>query len=759
MPSDYNASSAVIAALIAHNQVLLLSLNGLPLRRHWIHLAVAAGTGLAACVAGAEPCANTVAAAPAQTTTLTDRLAPISVSAAGAEITASGQTTLTGPVTVTQGRRTLTATQATYADDTQSFKATGSVDYHDPIIHLAGDVGSWNADGSGQFLNGTFDLLSRQGHGRAGDMLLDPSGKLTLTHVDYTSCPMQKPDWMLHANRIVINQKTQEGFARNVHLDIEGIPFLYLPALSFPIGDARRSGFLFPILGQTTNSGFQVAAPYYWDIAPNYDATVTPGFFSSRGASLGSEFRFLSDNSRGSIKTDWVPNDAVSHSDRFNILLTERTDLSPRLRLDTDIHYVSDSAYFQNFGGAADATSVTYLQRAASLTYLDSHWKIIGLVDQFQTIDQAIAPTDRPYARAPEIDVHGHWNEGLGFGFDLRAQGVDFVRPVGTEGLRYRIDPTLSYTWQSPAAFITPTVGYQSLQYQLKNTGLAPDHPSVNAPIATLDAGLSFERETSHWLQTLEPRLLYSYVPYRQQNDLPVFDTGTPDLTYTQLYNANRYVGGDRIADENQLAAGATSRWLDPRSGKQLLSATLGQIYYFTPPRISLPGEPAASAANSSDVVGQVELTAYQNWNLSVGEVWNPHDKQGDLSEVRVRYQPENNQVINLGYRFRRDLLEQLEASFAWPLAHGWNVFARELYSLKDHASVDALGGFEYQACCFKVKLLARHYVSTFTGTRDTSITLQVELNGLSNGSDRTGAFLQQAIRGYSPVNSTTGAP
>ena len=382
--------------VIAHDWVHLLSLTGLTLRRHRIHLAVAASAGLWASVAAPDPCTNAIDAAPTLAVSQNDRLAPIRVLTAGAEIASGGQTTLTGPVTVVQGARTLTASQASYAGVTQSFEVVGAVDYHDPQIHLAGDVGSWNADGNGQFLNGTFDLLSRHGHGRAGNMLLDPSGKLTLTHVDYTSCPLLKPDWMLHADRIVINQKTQEGFARSVRLDIEGIPLLYLPALSFPIGDERRSGFLFPIIGQTTNSGVQIAAPYFWDIAPNYDATLTPGFFSSRGASLGTEFRFMSDHSLGTIKTDWVPNDSISHSDRLNISLTERTDLSPHLRLDTNIHYVSDSAYFQNFGGAADATSVTYLQRAARLTYLDEHWQIIGLVDQFQTIDQAIAPTDRP---------------------------------------------------------------------------------------------------------------------------------------------------------------------------------------------------------------------------------------------------------------------------------------------------------------------------------------------------------------------------
>jgi len=695
---------------------------------------------------------------------------PVEIESAGAEVTVRGEARLKGPVRVQQGPRTLTAGEATYQDSTRSVDVSEAVTYQDSQLTLAGDTGTWNPNGTGEFKNADFLLSQRASHGHAADIKLSADGKLALTDVSYTACPAGRPDWMLRAGRVDIEQATQEGTAHDMTLDVRGIPVLYLPLMSFPVGDARKSGFLFPMIGETSTSGLAIATPYYWNLAPNYDATLTPGYLSLRGATLGSEFRFLTDNSRGTVESDWIPNDIKANSDRGYFKFGERTDFSPHLRLDTNLAYVTDSHYFEDFGSGSDATSVTYLQRAARLTYLDDHWQIVGLIDQFQTINLSIAPIDRPYNRVPEVDVRGHWNDDTGFGAEVHAQAVDFVRGIGVQGLRGRFDPTVSYTWRTPGAYLIPSIGYETLAYALRNVDSGPTSLSISAPKASVDAGLEFERDHGTLLQSLEPRLLYSYVPFRDQSNAPVFDTATPDLNTIQLFKTDRYVGGDRLADENQLAIGATSRLVDLASGRQWLSATLGQIYYFTPPRVTLPTPTVAglptpapttsvTPPNSSDIVGQLDLSAYQNWNVAMGEVWNPHDHRADLTEILVRYQPAPGKIANIGYRFRRDLLEQVEGSFAWPVAGRWNLYAREVYSLQDHATTDAFAGFEYQACCFRLRFLTRHYVSTFNGDHNTSFTLQVELNGLSSVSGRSDAFLQQAIRGYSSANPNSGIP
>jgi len=724
---------------------------------------LAAGAARAAdrCPAPAAPAEAT----PATATTTSTPAAPsaaadqnkVEVTTRGAEVTREGQAHLQGPVEVHQGNRTLIANDAHYDASTRAFDVSGDVTYRAPDMRLSGESATWNADGGGHFVRAEFELPARPARGRADSIELAPDGKLELARVEYTACPAGHQDWLLRAKRIDIDQAAQQGVGRNVELDFKGVPILYLPIVSFPVGDARKSGFLFPALGTSSQNGFELGIPYYWNIAPNYDATLTPGYYSKRGGTLGTEFRFLTESSRGEFKSDWVPSDASAQRDRSYVRFTERSNLGDRLRFDTNLAYASDSNYFSDFGLGPEGTSVTYLQRVARLTYLDDHWRATGLVEQFQTIDQTVAAAERPYTRAPQVQLRGHWNEGNGLGFEIGAEAVDFVRDTGIEGARYAIAPMASLAWRGPAAYLVPAIGYQAIGYSLRNTAGADSSPSVSAPIATVDAGFNLERDAGSRVQTLEPRIVYTYVPYRDQTALPVFDTGLPDLNWIQLFRSQRYVGGDRIADANQVAMGATTRLVDTESGRQLLSATLGQIYYFTPPKVTLPNEPALSG-NTSDLVGQLDVTAYRHWNVQVGEEWNPHERDSALSEVRVQYQPAGNEVANVGYRFRRGLLEQVEGSFAWPVADAWNLYLRHVYSLRDHAALDSFAGFEYQACCWRLRLVGRRYVNSQTGTRVTSVSLQLELNGLSSVGERAGAFLERSIRGYSATPGAAGS-
>ena len=682
----------------------------------------------------------------------------IDMTSRGATVTDAGAAELQGPVEVHQGDRSLTAEAATYDPVAQSFDVIGNVEYHDPLLTLAGEAGTWSANGGGHFAHGTFELPSRPARGRADAIVLKADGRLELTGVEYTACPAGQTAWLLRAQRIDIDQTSQQGFGRNVRLEFKGLPLFYLPVVSVPVGDARKSGFLFPVIGQSSRNGFEVAAPWYWNIAPSYDATLTPGYLSKRGATFGTEFRFLTAGSRGEFHSDWVPHDTSAGRDRSYLRFVERSDITERLRFDTNLGYASDPAYFEDFGLGPEGTSVTYLSRVARLTYLDSHWRAVGLVEQFQTINQAIALTDRPYTRAPQLLVQGHWNDASGLGFRVNGEAVEFIRDTGIDGMRFGVEPTASYAWRAPAGFVVPSVGWHTTRYSLRNSGGGASAPSVSAPIATLDAGLNFERASAGRLQTLEPRVLYTYIPYRDQSALPIFDTGLPDLNLIQLFRTQRYVGGDRLGDANQVALGATTRLVDLASGRQLLSATLGQIYYFQPPRVRLPGEPVLPGS-SSDLIGQLALTAYKHWTVQLGEEWNPHAQNSARSEIRLQYQPEANKVANLGYRFRRGLLEQVEGSAAWPIADAWNVYARHVYSLRDKTAIESFGGFEYKACCWRIRLVARRYVSSRTGTRDTGVSLQLELNGLSSVGEKANAFLERSIRGYSATPDINGPP
>jgi LPS-assembly protein len=327
-----------------------------------------------------------------------------------------------------------------------------------------------------------------------------------------------------------------------------------------------------------------------------------------------------------------------------------------------------------------------------------------------------------------------------------------------------RIDAEPAFDWRIDrgGAFVEAGAGYRWTQYFLNNTDPgANESPSRSMPSASLDTGLVLERTAGsqgNKIQTLEPRLLYLYVPYRNQDALPVFDTGIPDLNLVELFRTNRYVGPDRVGDANQVSVGVTTRLLDASQGRQYLSATLGQAYYFEDPRVRLPDEPARTRS-TSDMVAEVDVNAFKHWNARFAYQWNPDQSQGERTEAFLQYNPAPQQVLNFGYRFRRDLLEQVEFSGAWPITQNWRGFARAVYSIMEDKILDQFVGFEYSSCCWAVRFITRRFVSSRSGGAETSFGLQLELKGLSNVGVDNEAFLRGAIRGYSASPSGPQIP
>jgi LPS-assembly protein len=674
----------------------------------------------------------------------------IEVSSDGAAVDEAGNAQLTGRVRVRQGDRYLEAEDARYDAGTQAFDVAGGVSFRDPQLRLRGDSGTWSAATGGSFGGAEFELPARPARGSAERITLSPEGVLDLGDVEYTSCPVGNRDWYLRADSIVIDQQEQLGTGRNVRLQFKGVPILYTPVISFPVGDARKSGWLFPAFGQSSRHGFELAVPWYWNLAPNYDATLTPGVLSRRGLTLGSQFRYLTSRSRGQFDADWVPSDDDADGDaRHYVRFVDRTDFTSRLRLDTALANASDSLYFEDFALGPEGTSTLFLERAARLTYLDEHWRATGLVQQFQTIDRFLAREDRPYARAPQVLVRGRWGGARGPGLEMRGEGVYFTRDEGVTGSRFDLEPTASWAWRRPGAFVVPALGLRATTWSLSEERVGDRSPTRTAPVATVDAGLVLERTAGRRVQTLEPRVLYAYVPYREQSDLPLFDTGLPTLNLVQLFRPQRYVGADRLGDANQVAVGATTRLVDAATGREVLAATLGQIYYIDPPRVQLPGE-TAPTANSSDIIAQLALNTFDKWTVRLGHQWNPHENQSVRSDFRAQYTPGAGRTLSAGYRFQRGVVEQVDGAFTWPVGEAWSLYGAHTYSLRDEQPIASFLGVEYRACCWKVRVLGRRYVSSRTGSQDTGVSVQLELNGLSNVSESPSAFLERAVRGYS---------
>jgi LPS-assembly protein len=685
--------------------------------------------------------------------------APFNITSDTATLGEGGEATVEGNVQVLQGDRELHANHAHYDPKHNTLDVEGGVEYSDPLVHVTGGGGSYTQNVGAEFNGAQFELHQPPAHGTADFIHLTPDGKIRLDHVRFTTCPKEDPVWQLRANEIILDTHARIGTARQTKIDFKGVPVLYLPYLSFPLSSDRKSGFLFPTIGNSSTNGLELAIPYYWNIAPNMDATIEPMEYQKRGLDLGGEFRYLTSSQHGDLAFDFLPDDRLDNGqDRSHVKLVHVSDLPDDWRLTINAESVSDQEYFQDFSQGTAGTSTAFLERSALLSYRDENWRLAGELQQFQTlVPTYILPyIDRPYAEAPRLVADGHFAMGpaeeLQYGFD--SELVDFTRPDGVKGWRFDVLPQLSLDLSAPGYFIRPAVNWRFTQYALQDTAPGQDNaPTRELPTASFDTGLIFERESGSGgsrLLTLEPRILYVYTPYRPQDELPLFDTALPDLNMVELFRTNRYVGDDRIGDADQVSVGATSRLLDAKDGTQFLAASLGQIYYFKTPRVLLPDE--APVSGSSDMVAQIALTAYKHWSSSLDVEWDPRTFAGERAEVSLQYHPAPEQVLNLTYRMQRDTIRQVESSGAWPIGNKWSLYGRVVYSMLDEKMLDRFAGFEYGACCWKIRLVGRRYLNSPTGNQETGVYVQLELTGLASVGSAADALLTEAIPGFKPT-------
>jgi LPS-assembly protein len=679
---------------------------------------------------------------------------PVSVSSDSAQIEVDGAALLSGRVELRQGERRLDAEDVQYDRASGQFSVRGTLTYTDGSITARGGTGRYEAATGASLEDAEFDLPERPARGAAERMQIGTDGRVRLSEVWFSTCPNASPDWRIRARSIELDTRTRNGTGRNAAVEFLGVPILFLPFISFPLGEQRKSGFLVPDAGFSSRSGVELAVPYYFNLAPNYDLRVEPRVYERRGLDAGATFRYLTRTNRGEIRANLLPGDIVRDTARHWLRLRHRTELASGWRLDLDAADVSDPEYFEDFAAGADGTSTTFLQRVARLSYRDEHWRVRGEFQQFQTIDPALQPIDRPYAQVPRIAVRGagRRDAGLPLSYSLDAEVVNFERDTGVNGWRTDATSRVAVDFGSPAYYLRPAAGVRYTRYALDNVAAgARASPSRSLPFAALDAGVLLERPAVDGRvqrSTLEPRLLYLWTPYRDQDALPLFDTRVPDLNFVQLFRGERYVGADRVSDANQVSLGVTSRLYDGASGRQLLAVTIGQTLHFETPRVQLPDEPRTGS--KSDLVAQLAVTRWQNINVNLGVQWNPQQSRSERRQLLIQYRPQGDRALNLAYRFQEQRLEQTELSGAWPITRRWSAFGRLVNDLQERSTLEQFGGVEYGACCWRLRLVGRRFVSSRTGERDSGIYLQLELNGLASVGSGANTFLEEAIRGYS---------
>lgn len=595
-------------------------------------------------------------------------------------------------------------------------------------------------------------------------------GLFHLKKATYSTCEPGKLDWYAEAADLDLDYNRGVGEGSDGKLVFMGTPILYSPWLDFSIDNERKSGFLAPTLGSTSKSGFEVVVPWYWNIAPNMDATISPRVLTKRGTQVNSEFRYLDHKYSGLGRVEYLPDDHQTHTKRWSYALAHDHNFGHGLTGNLNLNGVSDDNYFSDLSTRLTVTSQTNLMRQGQLNYGAGWWSATIKAQTFQTLqDPSLPPIAVPYRRLPQVNVSA-LRPDMPFGATLNFAGefVKFAHPTDVIGRRTMMYPQLSLPMQTSYFQFTPKLGLNLTHYQLERQAAGtPSGISRSVPIFSLDSNLVFERQSDMFgrslTQTLEPRLYYLYVPRREQSQIPVFDAALADFNFAQIFGENRYLGNDRISDANQLTAAVTSRLIDPATGAELLKGMLGQRYHFSSQYVTLPAfgtTPAETprSGRTADLLAALSGMVMPKTYVDTGVEYNPRDSRVERLNVAGRYQPETTKVLNAGYRYTRDLLGQIDLSGQWPLGRGWYGVGRYNFSTRDRKLVESVGGLEFNAGCWVGRFVIQR-VATQTSKTNTSVFLQLELNGFSRLGSNPLEMLKRNIPGYGLINQPTADP
>ncbi|MAD91326.1 MAG: hypothetical protein CMQ54_01160 [Gammaproteobacteria bacterium] len=660
---------------------------------------------------------------------------------------------MSGGVILRHDKQLMGADSAQYNPLSKALILEGDVRYEDPGTQINSDIAEFSyGNGHIQFDGATFLVGASNGRGSADVLEISRNGRLELGDVEYTTCPFGSEDWLIQGKSIVLDTKKGISSVKGMKLKFKGLPILYSPYLSFPLGNTRKSGLLTPEIGSSGRSGNEIRLPWYLNIAPNFDATITPRLLSNRGVQVAAEFRYLTKKNKGFIAADYLPDDNLINIARHQFKLEHQTLFGNGWRNQINLNEVSDNQYYEDLGGSLSISSVTHLNRSIRLDYYSPNLSILGQIQDYQTIDDVISENQKPYRRLPQILINGNWSMPLGFRFGFDGEAVNFDRDIGVTGWRFNASPKLEVPIKRPGWFFTPAIALDHTFYQLKNT-LPNEQTSLSriTPITSVDTGLFLERsmKNSKRIQTIEPRLLYTYIPHRDQDNLPIFDTIIPDFNLVQLFRKNRYLGVDRIGDTNHFSVGVTTRILNLSSGRELMSATIGQTRYLSDHTVKL-GSQNILTDKTSDYIAQLRILLFKNVNFDFGHQWGSGNENTTKTEARLQYKPSNNKVLNISYRFRKNSLEQADLSWSWPLANRWNFVGRYNFSLRDKEVLEQFFGLEYESCCWGLRLVSRRHLSTRNGAYDSSFGLQLVLKGMTSVGTAADKLLERGILGYS---------
>lgn len=616
----------------------------------------------------------------------------------------------------------------------------------------------------------------------------------------YTSCEPGNQDWVVHAGDLKMNKKTGTGSAKNAWVEFKGLPIFYSPYLSFPLDDRRKTGFLAPTFGRTQQGGFSFSAPFYWNIAPNYDATLRPRYYSNRGVLLAGDFRYLTEKSKGQVSAEYMPNDTILDKPRYLATIKNNTQFTPNISSNLDLNLVSDKQYFSELGNALSFPYFSNIKSYADAAYVDDGISLVGRVETYQTIDQALRGRSRPYRRLPQLNLNlDHEFKSVPVNTALESEYVYFQHDDSSlpDGQRFNVKPSVSFPLKTDSAYVTPKFSLQHTQYLIstENSAFKDTNVGRTLPIASIDSGLFFEKDLNiggnSLLHTLEPRLFYLYIPRVNQNDIPIFDTSLYDFQFNSLFRENRFSGTDRIQDANQITPALTTKLIDSKTGLEKLKLSVGEIIYLRDREVTAPVvrigqsflESPVQTSTFSPLVAELSSQINQHFSVDTGMQWDPHINEIVRGNAALHFVNDPGEIFNIGYTYRKNTLIQdaldaalddnslipsglnindiknfrnnsrivrlndiiqSDVSFRWPIYDDWFAVGRWQYSLLYDRTQDAFFGFEKENCCWRFRVIGRRYVNNVAANSTVLPTGQ--------STSQTGIFFQIELKGLTGI-------
>jgi len=735
-----------------------------------------------------------------------------------------GTSTLTGDVTITQPGRQITSDIATFYREADTGKISsgtllGNVHLREYGKIIVAKKGLWDSCTHAFTLtNGIYRMItpsptgSVNAWGRASKMVRDDKGVLTFNKATYTTCSPKTNTWRVRGSKIVLNKNTGRGSVTNALIFFHDFPVAYLPYFNFPIDKDRKSGFLYPSFSFSSNNGVDLSLPFYLNLAPNYDALLTSRVMGKRGILGEGLFRYLTPRSKGYLDMRYISRDTEfinfqkeslttyqkpsyslsrlenASADRGFISYQNETNFNEHWSGDVNVNYVSDDYFFQDFGGSP-TNDDDQLFNQADVKYAGENWNFSALAQAFQTlhpINQSPSSADQ-YRRVPQINFNGNLPDSY-YGLDYQLQG-EFVNfdydheydPLSGKlmatGNRVYLNPSASLPMNWAGGYATPQVQLDSTLYSLRNnvvdfnSGETKNNITRALPIFSFDSGMTLTRNTSlfssNYMQTLEPRVFYLYVPDHNQSDIPIFDSALSTFSFDQLFATNRFSGRDLVGDANQISVGLTTRLLDSYSAEEKFRASIGQMYLLRKHDVCInsncSSDPMAQY-NVSPVVGEIQYDLTPYWSANVNAAWDPNINKFNNGAVNIKYHNGTNRIASLGYNFVKhgdplinevsDDLNRINLSVAWPIAEHWNAVGDWNYNISHDHPQEYFYGLEYQSCCWAVRVVkSQSFIGTDENNHNTfqkAVYMQVLLKGMGSvGSCSAGTLLTSQIPEY----------